>query len=86
MLSLSKTLTPIDLGSTCPWGNAPHSPELTISVGAKALMGIGETFQTEDTEKKNCSDEERKQAKCQTMTLGTRNGTLPILNERTKRV
>ncbi len=52
MLSLSKTLTPIDLGSTCPWGNAPHSPELTISVGAKALMGIGETFQTEDTEKR----------------------------------
>lgn len=48
MLSLSKALTPIDMGGTCPWGNAPHSPDLLISVGSKALMGIGETFQTED--------------------------------------
>lgn len=52
MLSLSKTLAPIDIGSTCPWGNVPHSPDLTISVGAKALMGIGETFQTEDAERR----------------------------------
>ena len=48
MLSLSKALTPIDMGGTCPWGNSPHSPDLLISVGSKALMGIGETFQTED--------------------------------------
>jgi hypothetical protein len=48
MLSLSKALTPIDMGSTCPWGNVQHSPDLLISVGSKALMGIGETFQTED--------------------------------------
>jgi hypothetical protein len=52
MLSLSKTLTPIDMGATCPWGHVPHSPHLTISVGAKALMGIGETFQTEDAERR----------------------------------
>ena len=52
MLSLSKTLTPIDLGGTCPWGNVPHSPDLIISVGAKALAGIGETFQTEDAERR----------------------------------
>jgi hypothetical protein len=49
MLSLSKALTPIDMGGTCPWGNAQHSPELMISVGSKALVGIGETFQTEDS-------------------------------------
>jgi hypothetical protein len=52
MLSLSKTLTPIDLGGTCPWGNVPHSPDLIISVGAKPLAGIGETFQTEDAERR----------------------------------
>jgi hypothetical protein len=52
MLSLSKTLTPIDLGGTCPWGNVPHSPDLIISVGAKALAGVGETFQTEDAKKR----------------------------------
>lgn len=52
MLSLSKTLTPIDIGGTCPWGNVQHSPDLIISVGAKALAGIGETFQTEDSEKR----------------------------------
>jgi hypothetical protein len=52
MLSLSKTLTTIDLGGTCPWGNVPHSPDLIISVGAKALAGIGETFQTEDAERR----------------------------------
>jgi hypothetical protein len=52
MLTLSKTLAPIDIGSTCPWGNVPHSPDLTISVGAKALMGIGETFQTEDAQRR----------------------------------
>jgi len=52
MLSLSKTLTPIDLGGTCPWGNVSHSPDLIISVGAKALAGIGETFQTEDAERR----------------------------------
>jgi hypothetical protein len=52
MLSLSKALTPIDVGSTCPWGKVPHSPDLLISVGSKALMGIGETFQTEDAAKR----------------------------------
>jgi hypothetical protein len=52
MLSLSMALTPLDGGTTCPWGNAPHSPDLTISVGAKSLMGIGESFQTEDASKR----------------------------------
>jgi hypothetical protein len=55
MLSLSKALTPIDIGGTCPWGNTPHSPDLLISVGSKALMGIGETFQTEDAAKRRAA-------------------------------
>ena len=51
MLSLSRALGQIDIGGTCPFGSVPHSPNLTISVGAKALIAIGETFQTRAAER-----------------------------------
>ncbi len=52
MLALSGALSHIDIGTTCAFGNLPHSPNLVVSVGSKALMGIGETFQTEDAERR----------------------------------
>lgn len=52
MLSLSKALSRIDIGGTCPFGPVPHSPNLTVSVGAKALMAVGRTSQTIDAAKR----------------------------------
>jgi hypothetical protein len=52
MLSFSKALARIDMGSTCAFGNVPHSPDLVVSVGSKALMGVGETSQTRGAEKR----------------------------------
>jgi hypothetical protein len=51
MLSLSRALGQIDIAGTCTFGPVPHSPNLTISVGAKALISVGQTFQTRAAEK-----------------------------------
>ena len=52
MLSLSQTLARVDVGTTCPFGKVPHSANLVVNVGSKALGGVGETFQTEDAERR----------------------------------
>lgn len=52
MLSLSRALSRIDIGGTCAFGKVPHSPNLTISIGGKALIAVGRTSQTIDAAEK----------------------------------
>jgi hypothetical protein len=63
MLSLSGTLSRIDVGTTCPFGAVPHSADLIVNVGSKALGGIGETFQTEDAERRAAAMKKKSKTK-----------------------
>ena len=85
MLSLSRALNPIDVGSTCTWGNVPHSPDLLISIGSKALMGIGQTFQTEDAAKSTgvAKSHRASKPKAKTLTLWKPNGTTTQIHRTT---
>jgi hypothetical protein len=52
-LALLQPLSRIDVGTGCLPGDIPPEPgAFIVSVGPKALAGIGENFQTEDAEKR----------------------------------
>jgi hypothetical protein len=58
--ALLQTLSRIDVGTGClPGDSLPQPGSFIVSVGPKALMGIGESFQTEDAERRAAAMKKR---------------------------